>query len=248
MATFARPASRTTALVLDAVRVAIMNGDLSPGEQVRQQVWAERCGVSRPPVREALEILSNEGLLSHGLNQGYFVTRFSADEMNQLYTMRHLLEREAVATIEWPDDEQLSTLRALASDIESGAGAGRPDVAMHALVEFFLEIYRLSPRLLIVAEIERLWMRTTAFRSRNYDVMASPQGSTRGLEPAQTLPLRLGQTCTSRIDVSGRRCTMFGVLLRRASVLPRAPFAQDALDRARADAVASSQLDQRRSG
>jgi hypothetical protein len=54
-------------------------------------------------VREALEILSNDGLLSHGLNQVYFVAKFSADEMNQLYTMRHLLEREAIATIAWPE-------------------------------------------------------------------------------------------------------------------------------------------------
>jgi DNA-binding GntR family transcriptional regulator len=178
MATFVRPASRTTATVLDAVRAAITSGELSPGEQVRQQVWAERCGVSRPPVREALEILSNEGLLSHGLNQGYFVAKFSADEMNQLYTMRHLLESEAIATIEWPDEQRLESLRALALDIENSVAAGRPDLAMHALVEFFLDIYRLSPRRLIVAEIERLWMRTASYRSRIYDVMAAPQGST----------------------------------------------------------------------
>jgi DNA-binding GntR family transcriptional regulator len=178
MATFARPASRTTALVLDAVRAAIMTGELSPGEQVRQQVWAEQCGVSRPPAREALEILSNEGLLSHGLNQGYFVAKFSADEMNQLYTMRHLLEREAIATIAWPEGERLASLRVLASEIEENAAAGRPDLSMQALSEFFLGIYRLSPRGLIVAEIERLWMRTASYRSRSYEVMAAPQGST----------------------------------------------------------------------
>ncbi|WP_133916366.1 GntR family transcriptional regulator [Streptomyces sp. NBC_00582] len=176
MVTFARPASRTTAKVLDSVRAAILSGELAPGEQVRQQVWAERCGVSRPPVREALEILSNEGLLVHGLNQGYFVTKFSTDEMDQLYTMRHLLELEAIRTLVWPEADTLADLRRRAHEIESAADAGRPDFAMQAVAEFFLEIYRLCPRKLIVAEIERLWIRTAAYRALNYDVMAAPRG------------------------------------------------------------------------
>ena len=57
----------------------------------------------------------------------------------------------------------------------------------------------------------------------------------------------------TRIDMSGRRRTVAGIILRCASgssscLVPRASFAQDALDRALADLVASSQLDQRRSG
>jgi DNA-binding GntR family transcriptional regulator len=177
MATPARPASRTTAKVLDTVRSAILSGELAPGEQIRQQVWAERCGASRPPVREALEILSNEGLLTHGLNQGYFVAKFSSDEMEQLYTMRHLLELEAIRSIAWPESDVLSSLKARADEIDSGVHIGRPDLAMRALVDFFLEIYRLSPRKLIVAEIERLWIRTSSYRSLSYDVMAAPQGA-----------------------------------------------------------------------
>lgn len=98
--------------------------------------------------------------------------------MEQLYTMRHLLELEAIRTITWPEPEALADLQARADEIESGVVAGRPDVAMQALVEFFLDIYRLCPRKLIVAEIERLWMRTSSYRSLNYDVMSAPQGST----------------------------------------------------------------------
>jgi hypothetical protein len=56
--------------------------------------------------------------------------------MNQLYTMRHLLEREAIATIAWPEGERLASLRVLASEIEENAAAGRPDLAMQVLVEY----------------------------------------------------------------------------------------------------------------
>jgi DNA-binding GntR family transcriptional regulator len=172
-----RPASRATALVLDALRAAIVGGELSPGEQVRQQAWAERCGVSRPPVREALEILCNEGVLTHGLNQGYFVTKFSLSEMRQLYTMRHLLEREAIATIEWPTGEQIDRLRALVEDVQRTVNDRRPDLAMTSLVQFYLTIFRLSPLSLIVDEIERLWMRSAPYRYGNYDVTVDPQGT-----------------------------------------------------------------------
>ncbi|MFI6042552.1 GntR family transcriptional regulator [Nocardia sp. NPDC051321] len=173
-----RPASSTTAKVLDAIRGAIVNGELSPGEQLRQQAWAERCGVSRPPVREALEILSNEGLLTHGLNQGYFVAKFSNDEVEQLYTMRDLLEAEALRTLEWPSPEVLAELSAHVDRIEAEAMAGRPDLARGAMADLYLSIYRLCHRTLIIAEIERLWARTASYRAHNYDILAAPQEST----------------------------------------------------------------------
>ncbi|MEV6558476.1 GntR family transcriptional regulator [Nocardia sp. NPDC051756] len=174
----AEPASRTTAKVLDAIRGAILNGELSPGEQLRQQIWADRCGVSRPPVREALEILSNEGLLTHELNQGYFVAKFSNDEVEQLYTMRDLLESEALRTLEWPAAETLAELSAHVDRIEAEALAGRPDLARGAMADLYLSIYRLCHRTLIIAEIERLWARTAAYRAHNYDILAAPQEST----------------------------------------------------------------------
>ncbi|WP_191094196.1 GntR family transcriptional regulator [Nocardia colli] len=176
-ATSARPASRTTAKVLDAIRGAILNGELSPGEQLRQQIWADRCGVSRPPVREALEILSNEGLLTHGLNQGYFVAKFSNDEIEQLYTMRDLLESEAIRTLEWPTAAELAELSAHVERIEAEAKAGRPDLARGAMADLYLSIYRLCRRTLIIAEIERLWARTVSYRAHNYDILAAPEES-----------------------------------------------------------------------
>ncbi|GAA1193599.1 GntR family transcriptional regulator [Pseudonocardia alaniniphila] len=169
-----KPAGRATALVLSTVRAAILSGELSPGEQIRQQVWADRTGVSRPPLREALEILTNEGLLVHGLNQGYFVAKFNRDEMEQLYTMRLLLEREALEEIEWPTDAQLAELENVADDIEQHARSGRPDIALQELAEFYLGIYELSPKKLIVEEVKRLWIRTAAYRSLSVDVSADP--------------------------------------------------------------------------
>lgn len=172
-----RPAAASSALVLAELRKAISQGDLAPGEQIRQQLWADRIGVSRPPLREALEILAAEGLVIHGLHQGYFVTKFSRDEMQQLYTMRLLLEQEALKAIEWPDDEQLGALDEKADHIEEHARAGRPDIAMQELAGLYLAVYRLSSRKLIVDEIQRLWIKTTVYRSLSLDIMRDPARS-----------------------------------------------------------------------
>ncbi|MFD1517765.1 GntR family transcriptional regulator [Pseudonocardia yunnanensis] len=172
-----RPAGRATALVLSVLREAISTGELGPGEQIRQQIWADRTGVSRPPLREALEILANEGLLVHGLNQGYFVAKFNRDEMEQLYTMRLLLEREALKEINWPSEEQLAEFENIADGVEQHARSGRPDIAMQELAEFYLGIYELSPKKLIVEEVKRLWVLTAAYRSLSVDVTRDPARS-----------------------------------------------------------------------
>lgn len=180
-APIARPAGRSTALVLAELRRAISQGELAPGEQVRQQLWADRIGVSRPPLREALEILTTEGLVVHGMHQGYFVTRFSRDEMQQLYTMRLLLEQEALTSLEWPDEQQLASFEEQVRGIEEHAAAGRPDIAMQGLSDLYIGIYELSGRHLIVEEIRRLWIKTTAYRSLNFDILHDPAASGRRL-------------------------------------------------------------------
>ncbi|WP_103381393.1 GntR family transcriptional regulator [Pseudonocardia dioxanivorans] len=180
-APLARAAGRSTALVLAELRRAISQGDLAPGEQIRQQLWADRIGVSRPPLREALEILTTEGLVVHGVNQGYFVTRFSRDEMQQLYTMRLLLEQEALTSLRWPDENRLAEFEEQVRGIEEHALAGRPDIAMQGLSDLYIGIYQLCGRHLIVDEIQRLWIKTTAYRSLSFDIMRDPAASGRRL-------------------------------------------------------------------
>jgi len=169
-----KPAGRATALVLSTLRAAIVSGELGPGEQIRQQLWADRTGVSRPPLREALEILTNEGVLVHGLNQGYFVAKFSRDEMEQLYTMRALLEREALKEIVWPADAELAELDEVADAIEEHVRSGRPDIALQELAGFYMRVYEMSPKKLIVEEVKRLWARTATYRSLSLDVSTDP--------------------------------------------------------------------------
>ena len=91
------------ATALQQLRHMIVTGELTPGEQIRQQETADLLGVSRVPLREAMNVLANQGMLLHRPNQGYFVVKRAPGELAQIRRMMHALENELVKTSEWPD-------------------------------------------------------------------------------------------------------------------------------------------------
>lgn len=145
------------ASALERLRHMIVTGELAPGEQIRQQETADLLGVSRVPLREAMNVLANQGLLLHRPNQGYFVVKRAAGELAQIRRMLHALENELIKTVEWPDARQLAHLRALNAKMRDTIR--RTDWAQLATLnhEFHFGIFALSPDKLILSEVQRLW-------------------------------------------------------------------------------------------
>lgn len=81
--------------VADNIRQRIMNGDLKPGQRLVQDELTEELGVSRTPVREALNQLAHEGLITISDHRRTFVTDFSIADLLETYTMRAALESHA---------------------------------------------------------------------------------------------------------------------------------------------------------
>lgn len=79
-----------------ALRTAIHRGDLRAGEPLRTAHIAAELGVSRIPVREALQQLGSEGLVTLYPNRGAVVTALSVQEVEEIYELRQLLEGEAL--------------------------------------------------------------------------------------------------------------------------------------------------------
>ena len=81
--------------VYAAVRDDISSGRLRPGDRLRETEIAERMGVSRTPVREALKRLEADGLVTFGQPRGLTVTDLSHGQILDLYAMREVLEGAA---------------------------------------------------------------------------------------------------------------------------------------------------------
>jgi DNA-binding GntR family transcriptional regulator len=81
--------------VATLIRRMILNGTLKPGERINQVQLAEKMEISRGPIREALRLLQNEGLIQHEANRGTFVSTLSSQDIYEIYTLRALLESEA---------------------------------------------------------------------------------------------------------------------------------------------------------
>lgn len=82
--------------VIRALRKSILQGTLRPGTRIVEQVVAEELGISRGPVREALLQLEAEGLLVIHPRRGAEVTKLSAQDAWEIYTLRANLETFAL--------------------------------------------------------------------------------------------------------------------------------------------------------
>ena len=79
------------------IRLLILSGELAPGDQLKEEELADRCGVSRTPVREALRRLEGEFFIERSDSQRSFVAQPSIDEINEIFAVRALLEGHAAA-------------------------------------------------------------------------------------------------------------------------------------------------------
>ena len=78
------------------LRDAILRGALAPGEKIIEEQLCADLGISRAPLREALRLLGQQGLVEHLPRRGARVTDWSTSDILQLFALRHVLERHAI--------------------------------------------------------------------------------------------------------------------------------------------------------
>jgi DNA-binding GntR family transcriptional regulator len=74
------------------LRDMLVRGELKAGSKVPEQALCTRFGVSRTPLREALKVLANEGLLILAPNRGAIVARISPEEVDELFPIMGAME------------------------------------------------------------------------------------------------------------------------------------------------------------
>jgi DNA-binding GntR family transcriptional regulator len=93
------PRATFASMVGERIRSDIIEGVLTPGAQLHEVELAASFGVSRGPVREALQRLIQEGLLRSEAHRGVFVPVMSVDDIEDIYLAREALESAAVRRI-----------------------------------------------------------------------------------------------------------------------------------------------------
>lgn len=107
------------AQVFHYIREDILNGRYKSGEALVETKLAQELGVSRTPVREAIRQLELEGLVTSIPNRGVFVTGVSKQDVEDIYTIRSMVEGLAVRwAAERIDDDQLKELEEIVELME----------------------------------------------------------------------------------------------------------------------------------
>jgi DNA-binding GntR family transcriptional regulator len=152
--------------VYNQLREQLVAGEITAGQLLREESLAERFGVSRTPIREALRRLQVEGFIEIAPHRGARVLGWRAEDISEVFALRGVLEPHAArqAALRLSDDD-LVIARKLADGMERFA-ADRPDgfedqIAslnnqFHTLIVSGSGNYRLSEQLQSIMELARV--------------------------------------------------------------------------------------------
>lgn len=130
--------------VTEQLRRAVLEGVYPPGHRMKQEELADRFGVSRIPLRDALRTLVGEGLLRSEPGRGTYVTVLDLDEIDDIYDLRRLVEPSfAEHVVDRVSRRDITRFEQMAEamdrvDLTGAAAWSRTNLAFH------LDMYRLS--------------------------------------------------------------------------------------------------------
>jgi DNA-binding GntR family transcriptional regulator len=140
-------------VVLPTLQAAILSGVLAPGTRLRQEDLAAVFGTSRVPIRQALRALEFEGLATSEAHRGFVVSSIDADEIEEIYELRILLESHAIRlAVPLLTYEDLDELEGLYQEMASAPG---PDEQLAAREKFYRRLYSITARPRLSALIMR---------------------------------------------------------------------------------------------
>jgi len=158
--------SRMGDLAYQALRDAVLSGEMKPGARLNQDELAKRLGVSRAPIRDALNRLEAEGLVKTlSRAGGVVVAETSEQEMVSIYELRALLDSASTRlACERMSEDELQRLSAIVAETERVTLANDLTAIVQAHAQFHYLIYAAcgNPELMRVAQ--NLWDRSYRYR------------------------------------------------------------------------------------
>jgi DNA-binding GntR family transcriptional regulator len=132
-------------LTVNRLRREILAGALVPGERLVEEQVTRRFGISRAPLREALRLLAQQGLVEHLPRRGARVATMSDRDVLELYGLRDVLERYAVETaLPVTEGPELAGLRTALDEMRDAARLGDRLVVATAHRRFHVAVVALA--------------------------------------------------------------------------------------------------------
>jgi DNA-binding GntR family transcriptional regulator len=184
--------------VADRLRDEILDGRLAAGARLIEAELAERFGVSRGPVRDALQELARTGLAVDLPRRGTFVSSLTERDLEEVYVIRRAIEKAAVGlTIARADDDDVAAMFEALDEAETAYGRDDLASAWDADMAFHRSYCRLSRNGRLLDLFDNLASQTVLLMRTTLDSHASL-----GWAPPVEVHRRIAQAIAAR-DVAG---------------------------------------------
>lgn len=135
-----RRAQSLTTIIQEELERMIVSGELRSGDRLNEQSLAQRFGVSRGPVREAMRALERAQLVTTRLNQGFFVREVSPEEATELYDVRAVVYGFICGRLaERITDKEIASLENYVERMDAAIAANDPTTYYRLNLQFHEE-------------------------------------------------------------------------------------------------------------
>lgn len=194
---------------LEQLRLAITTGQLAPGKRLVERTICEQLGVSRTVVRECIRHLESEHLVTIS-SGGTSVAILESDEVHQIYSLRAMLEGEAVKRCaENVTTELIETLQDLLIDIQKNLNIGDVVEALSCTHLFYQHLF-------VTAGMTVAWELTERLNGRigrlRFMTLSTKERATKGPNNLQEIVIKIAkgdssaavEACHKHIDEARR--------------------------------------------
>jgi DNA-binding GntR family transcriptional regulator len=138
------------------IRTAILNGSLPPGSRIQQERFAAKLGISREPIRKALVLLEQEGLVNI-VGRSAVVVSVDQEFIADIYGFREVLEGYVAARVAARKDFNPRTLREILAAGRQSVESGSVKRLIELDQAFHIELYRACKNRVVMKVMEREW-------------------------------------------------------------------------------------------
>jgi len=146
----------------ERLRTEIMKGSLRPGERIVEGKWASKFGVAQGSIREAINILAQDGFVTKKSGRSARVIHLSEGAVAQLYELRGAIEGLA-ARLAAAARSDLTALQATVDAMRRSATAGRCEGLLDSDLRFHLELCAISRNPYVLEHARRILLPFFAF-------------------------------------------------------------------------------------